>query len=57
MRESYSDRAQDIEHPTCAACGSSMSLARIEPFDADHDQRTFECKACGKTKIEIVTFR
>jgi hypothetical protein len=55
--ETYTDRAQEIEHPKCAICGSPMSLARIEPSDVDQDQRTFECKACDTTKIEIVKFR
>jgi hypothetical protein len=34
-----------------------MWLTRIEPHAVDHDQRTFECKACGKTEIEIVKYR
>ena len=55
--ETYTDRAQEIEHPKCAVCRSPMSLARIEPYDGDHDQRTFECKVCDTSKIEIVKFR
>jgi transposase-like protein len=58
MQQSYVTRShQEIEHPKCAACGSPMWLTRIEPYKVDHDQRTFECKACGKTQIEIVKYR
>jgi hypothetical protein len=34
-----------------------MWLARIEPDRPDHDKRTFECKACGKTMAEVVKYR
>jgi transposase-like protein len=46
-----------IEHPACPACGTAMWLIRIEPDRPDHDKRTFECKACGKTTAEVVKYR
>ena len=44
--------------PKCSKCGAAMALARIVPGDdAEHDQRTFECTACGNTEIVTVKFR
>jgi hypothetical protein len=58
MQQSFIGRSQrEIEHPKCAACGAPMWLVRIEPHKEDHDQRTFECKACGKIDVEIVKYR
>jgi DNA-directed RNA polymerase subunit RPC12/RpoP len=58
MQQSFVERShQKIEHPDCARCGAPMWLTCIEPNDADHDQRTFECQACGNSKVEIVKFR
>jgi len=34
-----------------------MWLVRIEPYEADHDQHTFECQACGQSKTKIVKYR
>ena len=48
---------QEIEHPRCTRCGAPMWLARIEPYEPDHDQRTFECPACGKSTTEIAKHR
>jgi len=31
-----------------------MWLTRLESDKPDHNRRTFECKACGATKVEIV---
>jgi hypothetical protein len=49
--------SQEIEHPRCAKCGVPMWLTRIEPYEPDHDRRTFECQACGNSEFEIVKFR
>ena len=58
MRTAFLDRShQAIEHPNCARCGAPMWLIRIEPYEPDRDQRSFECQACGNTKIEIVKLR
>ena len=58
MQHSYIQQLQqEIEHPHCAWCGAPMWLIRIEPYEPDYDQRTFECQACGHNKTEIVKFR
>jgi DNA-directed RNA polymerase subunit RPC12/RpoP len=58
MQHSYTEQLQqEIEHPNCAKCGAPMWLTRIEPYEPDHDQRTFECQACGKITTEMVKFR
>ena len=58
MQQSYVERShQEIEHPVCANCGAPMWLTRIEVYDADHDQRMFECQACNKSEIEIFKIR
>jgi hypothetical protein len=48
---------QTIEHPECGRCGAPMWLTRIVPHKPDHDQRLFECQACGDCKTEIVKYR
>jgi hypothetical protein len=45
-----------VEHPACEQCKAPMWLARLESDKPDHGKRTFECKACGATKIEIVKY-
>jgi len=58
MLHSYIDRLhQEIDHPRCVRCGAPMWLVRIEPYEADHDQHTFECQACGQSKTKIVKYR
>ena len=58
MQHSYVQSARhEIAHPACPVCGAPMWLARIEPDRPDHDKRTFECKACGKTTAEVVKYR
>jgi transposase-like protein len=47
---------QAFAHPDCPKCGAPMWLARIEPYEADHDQRTFECHTCGNSTTEIVKY-
>ena len=44
-------------HPSCPDCGMPMLLARIEPYQPDHDKRTFECQACLKEVIKIVKYK
>jgi hypothetical protein len=34
-----------------------MWLACIEPDEADHDKRTFECPACPNVTVRIVKYR
>jgi len=59
MQQSYVERSQQvIEHSVvCAKCGAPMWLTRIEAYDADRDQRMFECQACGKSMTEVVKYR
>jgi hypothetical protein len=58
MQHSYIDSSNhEFKHPICAKCGAPMWLARIEPYEPDHDQRTFECQACSNIIIEIVKYR
>jgi len=58
MREFHYDAGKlEIIHPRCKRCGAPMWLTRLEPDEPDHDKRTFECKACGKTEVEIVKYR
>lgn len=42
------------ELPQCPWCGGRMLLARIEPYESDWDQRTFECNWCGHSDLKIV---
>ncbi|MEI9805003.1 MAG: hypothetical protein WDN48_11725 [Pseudolabrys sp.] len=39
------------ERPVCATCGMPMWLSRINPHDADHDERIFECGTCELSKL------
>ena len=34
---------QQLEGPMCPQCGEQMWLARIEPYEPNHDEHTFEC--------------
>lgn len=45
-----------IERPTCKNCGGLMWLARIEPGEPGHDQRTFECPECENSETLDVEF-
>jgi hypothetical protein len=53
----YVPGSQAAEHPKCPTCAVPMWLTRIEPDKADHDKRTFECKACGATVTEVVRWQ
>jgi len=58
MQHSYTEQLhQEIEHPKCANCGAPMWLTRIEPYKPDHDNRTFDCQACGAILTEVVKYR
>ena len=57
QHSSIQQLSKEIEHPDCANCGAPMWLIRVEPDEPDHDRRTFECQACGNSKIEIVKLR
>ena len=46
-----------IGRPFCEFCKSQMWLACIEPDEADHDKRTFECPACPNVTVRIVKYR
>ena len=39
------------ERPVCAACGMPMWLSRINPHNADYDERIFECGICELSKL------
>ena len=45
-----------FEHPACEPCKAPMWLTRLESDTPDHGKRTFECKACGAIKVEIVKY-
>ena len=50
--------SNSIPRPDCPACGTKMSLARIEPSDKpDHDKRTFECPSCNRVESRIVKYK
>jgi hypothetical protein len=58
MQHSYVESSlHEFKHPDCPKCGAPMWLARIEPYEPDHDQRTFECQACSNITTEIVKYR
>jgi hypothetical protein len=40
--------------PQCAACGSPMKLAAIEPSDAGQDLRTFTCSHCRRVQRHLI---
>ena len=42
--------------PPCPKCGDPMWLVRLEPYDREHDQRTFECKVCAHSESRVVKF-
>ena len=45
-----------FEHPPCEQCKAPMWLTRLKSGEPDHSKRTFECKACGATQVEIVKY-
>lgn len=60
MAQQQSTRVNEIQlfRPACSKCGGPTSLARIAPTDAaDHDQRSYECKACGHVDTVMVKFK
>jgi hypothetical protein len=40
--------------PQCAACGSPMRLAAIEPSMCGQDLRTFACSQCKRVQRHII---
>jgi hypothetical protein len=40
--------------PQCAACGSPMMLAAIEPSYTGHDLRTFHCQQCKRVERHVI---
>ena len=40
--------------PPCAACGSPMRLAAIEPSTLGQDLRTFACPQCQRVERHII---
>ena len=48
---------QEFTRPKCPQCGTQMWIARIEPYDAAHDTRTYECPACNACVTQTVKFR
>ena len=47
---------KSIVRPPCPACGTQMTLAKIEPDKPNHDKRTFECPKCKHEENVIVKF-
>ena len=52
-----SQAAATIARPLCSKCSRQMWLARIEPFDPNHDMRTFECPACDHSESIVVKYK
>ena len=46
-----------IARPPCPRCSTPMWLCRIEPYEPDYDQRTFECAACQYEQVAVVKYR
>ena len=46
-----------IGRPFCEFCKSQMWLACIEPYEPNHDKRTFECPVCPNVTVRIVRYR
>ena len=38
------------DKPSCLHCGSRMSVIKIERFDLNLSQRTFDCPYCDREK-------
>ena len=55
QKSHYISDTSNGEHPRCKECGVPMWLTRLVPDRPD--QRTFECKACGASVIEIVKYK
>jgi hypothetical protein len=48
------DLALPNQCPECTLCGGSMRLSHIAPERSGGEQRTFECRSCGKAEIYLV---
>ena len=46
-----------FDRPGCPQCNGLMWLALIEPDKPDYDRRTFECRECEHTLVEVVKYR
>lgn len=46
-----------IARPPCPSCSSPMWLVRIEPYQPDYDNRTFECPGCQYEHMVVVKYR
>jgi hypothetical protein len=41
----------------CPKCNEPLRLAVIEPDQANHDKRMYECISCGHYEIRTVKYR
>jgi ribosomal protein S27AE len=59
MPQSQSDHppAYPVPRQSCPKCGELMFIARLERYDADHDQRTFQCIICDYVETTVVKFK
>jgi len=54
---SIPEKANTTFQPPCPKCGHPMWLVRLDPYDREHDERTFECNVCAHSQSEVVKFR
>jgi hypothetical protein len=47
-----SSRSNLLKRPICDACGTVMTLVRIDPYSEGFEQWMFEC-GCGETLKQI----
>ena len=46
-----------LGYPICPKCGRPMVIVRIEPDEAGHQKRTYECSECELVENLIVKHR
>jgi predicted RNA-binding Zn-ribbon protein involved in translation (DUF1610 family) len=47
-------RQLQVDNPICPKCGRPMVIVRIEPDEAGHQKRTYECSECELVENLIV---
>src|SRR3954451_1037703 len=57
--KSHSPRlpADEPQPPPCTSCGHRLILRRIEPAQAGHDIRTYECVRCANVDQHVVRYQ
>ena len=49
--------SDSIPRPMCPQCGTQSLLARVDPHESGHEQRTFECFRCLRSETVIVKLK